>query len=444
MTPQTQAILLLTSYFSKPSKAAPKPLSATEWGRFASWLKGRSLSPGHLLNGSMTDSLGEWADKTVTLERIEGLLNRGSALALAMEKWTRVGLGVVTRSDLDYPARLKRQLGQAAPPVLFCSAGRSLLNAGGVAVVGSRNATEQDLAWTRRLGERVAHHGLTVVSGGARGVDEAAMLGALDAEGTVIGVLSDGLMRASTSQKYRRYLRDGNLLLVSPFYPEAGFSAGNAMARNKYIYCLSDSAVVIHSARKGGTWSGATESLRKHRVPVWVKPTGDPDAGNSKLVEMGANWLPKEANDCDVDVLIGSKPSAVEANVDAKGEHSEGQTARPCSSAPVDPDATHRAEAVARVATPKDGQDSTVSAKAESVAPAPIDFYDLFLQRSEALCCNEGKNIDELAECLGLKKVQVSEWVKRAVSEGTLERLRKPVRYRWSGTLSKQISIFSN
>ena len=37
---------------------------------------------------------------------------------------------------------------------------------------------------------------------------------------------------------------DNNLVLISPFYPDAGFNVGNAMQRNKYIYCLSDAAMV--------------------------------------------------------------------------------------------------------------------------------------------------------------------------------------------------------
>ena len=57
--------------------------------------------------------------------------------------------------------------------------------------------------------------------------------------GAVIGVMADSLLKAATSAKWRRGLMDGHVVLVSPFYPEAGFNAGNAMARNKYIYCLA-------------------------------------------------------------------------------------------------------------------------------------------------------------------------------------------------------------
>ena len=47
--------------------------------------------------------LDQWRDRTITAQRVEQLLGRGSAFALAMEKWTRAGLWVLTRSDDDYP-----------------------------------------------------------------------------------------------------------------------------------------------------------------------------------------------------------------------------------------------------------------------------------------------------------------------------------------------------
>lgn len=50
---------------------------------------------------------------------------------------------------------------------------------------------------------------------------------------------------------------------LSPYYPDAKFNAGNAMGRNKYIYVLAKSSVVIHSGLKGGTWEGAKENLKK-------------------------------------------------------------------------------------------------------------------------------------------------------------------------------------
>ena len=55
--------------------------------------------------------------------------------------------------------------------------------------------------------------------------------------------------------------REGRIVLVTPYDPKTSFNVGNAMARNKLVYCLSDWAIVIATSyNQGGTWAGATEN----------------------------------------------------------------------------------------------------------------------------------------------------------------------------------------
>ena len=61
------------------------------------------------------------------------------------------------------------------------------------------------------------------------------MMGALDNEGTAIGVMADSFIKATTSAKYRKKIMSGDLVLITPFNPEAGFTVGNAMARTLYL-----------------------------------------------------------------------------------------------------------------------------------------------------------------------------------------------------------------
>ena len=121
------------------------------------------------------------------------------------------------------------------------------------------------------------------------------MLSALQSEGTVIGVLADGLLRAATSRTYRKYLLANDLALVTPFNPDAPFNIGNAMRRNRYIYNLADAAVVVScTPDRGGTWSGAVENLKTACVPLWVKRTANARSGNAELVRKGAHWIPDD------------------------------------------------------------------------------------------------------------------------------------------------------
>jgi predicted Rossmann fold nucleotide-binding protein DprA/Smf involved in DNA uptake len=312
LSAQAQAVVLLTAHLAKAAKGEARPLSPTEWGRFALWLKDRGLQPEALLSDEPAKLLGGWLDKTVTTDRIAALLGRGAALGLALDKWERVGLWVMTRSDPDYPERLKRRLKSHSPPVLFGCGNRIPLGNGGLAVVGSRDAGEPELAFAAMLGAEAASQGKSIVSGGARGIDEAAMLGALKHEGTTVGVLADGLLRAATSAKYRQYLMAKDLVLISPFNPEAGFEVGNAMARNRYIYCLADAAVVVSSSlNKGGSWTGAIENLQEGWVPLWVKASPHPASGNAELARRGARCLP----DGKVDVAALMSPAEDAAGI---------------------------------------------------------------------------------------------------------------------------------
>lgn len=440
VSPHTQAVLLLTAHFSKAQKGAVKPLTPKEWGRFALWLHERSLTPEQLMTGRLDELLNGWSDKTITLDRVEGLLNRGSALALAMEKWLRAGLWVMTRSDPDYPVRLKKRLRTDSPALLFGCGNRALLNSGGLAVVGSRNTTEQDLTYSRGLGKLAASNGYSIVSGGARGVDEASMLGALEAEGTVIGVLADSLLRACSSAKYRKYLMANNLVLVSPFYPEAGFNAGNAMQRNKYIYCLSDAAVVVHSGKKGGTWNGATENLRKQWVPLWVKRTSDGESGNAAIVEAGAQWIPENIREVDFKALFSVKTltarpegdlfsQAVEGVNEHGVEYSPEQQHGP-ENEPREADQSQAALSTASVQVEEPTE--TVERRNEGSSPLEnIEFYDLFLVKVRALCADSPKTVDDLVDALQLNKTQLNSWLKRAVADKKLKKLSRPVRYQW-------------
>jgi len=300
-----QAILLLTSYFSKPAKGAEKPLTPTEWGAFAQWLHEQGYTPAELLGQDGSDILQGWSHPKVTRERLQALLQRGSSMALALEKWQRSGLWIITRSDPAYPKCLKKRLKHAAPPVLYGCGNVELLNAGGLAVVGSRKACDDDLTYARRLGVKAAQADISIVSGGAHGIDEAAMQGAIEEGGPVIGILSEGLLKAATSRQWRQGLMSSGLVLVSPYYPEASFNTGNAMGRNKYIYCLADVAVVVHSgSSSGGTKAGAEENLKKGWVPLWVKPTQDSEAGNQALVNAGGAWCDQDIEQLDIGSLF--------------------------------------------------------------------------------------------------------------------------------------------
>lgn len=425
----TQAVLLLTSHFHEKGQTPFKPLTPTEWERFYRWLKQHSIRPERFLYDKPQEILKDWQDSSITINRIEGLMNRGSAQAFSVEKWERNGLWIITVFDEDYPCLFKQRLGTRSPAVLFGCGNQKLLNAKALAVVGSRKASNEDLAFSDLLGRQIAMNGYAVVSGGARGIDQQAMLGALRAEGTCIGVLADSLLRASSSAVYREALLSRDLVLISPFNPEAGFNVGHAMQRNKYIYCLSKSAIVVHSGKSGGTWSGAFEALKFRWVPLWVKPSEDPEAGNSDLIKQGAKWLPKTVNEIDFSLFNQKSlhPSPVESNLFT----SEG-------SVPKKETVNNVTPATTSMPTQEDGL--VAISKDESIeninpinvqSTGGISFYEFFLEKVKNICGNSWRTKDELEKELDLCNTQLNAWLNQAVSEKKLKKKTRPVSYRW-------------
>ena len=306
--PDAEAILLLCGRFGSERHDAFQPLSTAEYGELAQWLAVRGARPADLLgrSGSSGEGSGE-----IPLDpaRLQFLLGRGTALALALDRWSRAGLWVMARSDDDFPWRLKRRLRQAAPPLLYGAGDRALLDAGGLAIVGSRDAPPAALDFTRSLAAACAADGVAVVSGGARGVDTEALRTATQAGGVALGVLPGELLKTSLGRENRLDLHAGRLALLSAVPPEAAFEPGHAMARNRYIYALSDRAVVVDAALgQGGTWTGATENLRQAWVPLHVRPDPGRD-GNTALLAEGAQAF-------DVDP---GQPGALRAWMDRAG-----------------------------------------------------------------------------------------------------------------------------
>ena len=452
----TEIVLLLCGRFGGERQEPFQPLSAREYGELAKWLNARRLRPANLLNESGQGNLPKVHEAGLDRRRVDFLLGRGTALALALERWSRGGLWVISRGDGEFPKRLKRHLRHAAPPLLYGAGDKALLEAGGVAIVGSRDAGDAALDFARAVASRCATEALGVVSGGARGIDAAAMQAATDAGGTAIGVLASDLLTASVNRQNRIGIEQGRLALVSPFHPEAGFNAGNAMARNKYIYTLADRALVVDSALgHGGTWEGALENLQQKWIPLFVRTPGD-GAGNAALVDRGGiafSFGREESGTMgDFFARVTSASAAQQGAADAEPLQpslpgTEDAGVRLPASLPCvpfeEPEARHHqlptSVPVAAPAPAPDPADPAVDTRsAGELLPSAVDeqrsidvldMYRDFLAKLTQALADTPRSEEELAMLLCIEKAQAKAWLKRATEAGSVEKLKKPVRY---------------
>ena len=430
LTPDTQAALLLCGELGQRGGNGPKPLGLRQYNALASWLKSQGLRPGDLLSSDGRTRLAELQSAEVDSARVTPLLDRGAALALIVERWERSGLWVISRSDACYPERLKRYLGQTAPPLLYGVGSKDLLDRGGLAVVGSRDRSEEDGEFARRVGEHCAQEGIAIISGVAKGIDRDAATGALEAGGPALGVLAEGLAKTATSGQYRSGLVGDRLTLVSPYDPDSRWFAYAAMERNKLLYGLSDAALVVaSSAETGGTWAGATEALQHGRVKVFVKSTGALAPGNPKLLRMGgipfpaepwedlrALFTPPEQKDGQLFSPTAQQPAAMEdrTNVVVEGVDDTSVAAETSAAAAVAP-SSDRVKPAEQTQPPATGEQ-------------PCDAYFLIIEQMLALL-EEPRTDEWLADKMCVRAPQIKDWLARGVREGRITKLKKPVRY---------------
>ena len=266
LSPNTQAILLLTApLIAGRGTASSDLLSPGEYKRLARHLREIQRQPADLLSPDAAEILRA-CQPVIDEGRLQKLLGREFLLSQVIERWQARAIWVVSRADAEYPRRLKTRLREDAPAVLYGCGDMALLETGGLAVVGSRHVDDALIVYTMAVGRLAARAGRTLVSGGAKGIDQAAMRGALEGGGKVCGVLADSLEKTTMNREHRNLLLDGQLVLISPYDPSAGFNVGNAMQRNKLIYALADTSLVVSSdLNKGGTWAGAVEQLDSTR-----------------------------------------------------------------------------------------------------------------------------------------------------------------------------------
>lgn len=276
LSPTTQLAVLLTA---KWSVNGAKPLTNTEFFELRRWIGTGAEAASALMNGQRP-----LENCPIDRERLEGLLQRGLGVFQPLDRWMQAGLWVRSWSDTDYPSRFK-QLRLRAPALIFGYGNPDAFSSRALAIVGSRNASEERLAKTAEIGRACAKSNITVVSGGARGVDSTAMRAGMADNGTVVGVLADSLLKEAGKKNYREAIRENKLCLMSEVSPEAHFHVGNAMARNRLAYACADAALVIEcEPDKGGTWQGAMEARREGKTVYVLRGA----RAEKQLAELGA------------------------------------------------------------------------------------------------------------------------------------------------------------
>jgi len=190
----------------------------------------------------------------------------------------------------DYPSQILERLGEDSPSILFIFGDNMILKKKGIAVIGSRDVSIQGCKMTSYLLEGFQEYDLSVISGGAQGIDITAHKTAIDLGMDTILVAAEGLLNAIRGN-YSDF--QNRILALSQFLPDAGWSKGFAMLRNSLICGLSKAVFVIEARKDGGAVHAAKMAL-KLGVPLYVIHPNEfnkPPPGNEQIISLGGQAI---------------------------------------------------------------------------------------------------------------------------------------------------------
>ena len=243
-----------------------------------------------------------------------------SNYAFMVEDLLEQGYSILPITSQDYSPALKKNLGRTyAPPVIYTKGNLQIMKEKSIAIVGSRKANDYSLEFTDNVAKNASKDYKVVVSGFAKGVDKHALDSALKYKGQSIIVLPQGIATFQSGfNKYYKQIIEGDVLVLSTFYPKAPWSVQLAMARNPIIYGLASEIYVAESSEKGGTWSGVVDGLRKGRTIYVRKPNPREKNANDILISKGGKAVDLEGNLSDYEIKEESKTESGLNNTEEK------------------------------------------------------------------------------------------------------------------------------
>jgi DNA processing protein len=228
------------------------------------------------------------------------------------EKMAESGTVVVSIGDPLYPPPLREIFD---PPILLFARGRvELLHALMLGVVGTRRATPYGLAVSERLSKDLAHAGLAITSGMARGIDTAAHKGALAAGGDTVAVLGCGVDIVYPAENRKLAVEIASKgLIVSEFPMGSTAFPQNFPIRNRIISGMSAGVLVVEGAQYSGSAITAKLAMDQGRE-VFAIPgniTSKLSWAPNLLIKQGAR-LVQDWNDIVSELPVESRRHLIE------------------------------------------------------------------------------------------------------------------------------------
>jgi len=221
-----------------------------------------------------------------------------SNYAFMVEDLLEQGYNILPITSPNYSPSLKKNLGRSfAPPVIYTKGNLQILKEKSIAIVGSQKPNNNSLQFTDNIVKNASANHKVVVSGFANGINKQSLDATLKYKGQSIIVLSQGIATFQIGfKKYYKQIINGDVLVLSIFYPKATGSAQLAMARNKIIYGLASELYIAESNEKEETWSEVMSGLKRGKTIYARKPNLREKNANNILISNGAKPVDIDGN----------------------------------------------------------------------------------------------------------------------------------------------------
>jgi DNA processing protein len=241
-----------------------------------------NASPFDLVAAGLSPKLAE------RVIQVRNSVNLDEVIAQAEKNKIRI----LTWDDAEYPAHLK-EIDQP-PPVLYLRGDVTAEDGWSVAIVGTRAVTPYGRQVTEELATILAHNGVTIVSGLARGVDAVAHSAAIKAGGRTLAVLGSGVDKIyppEHRQMAEKIISQG--AVISDYAPGTPPESANFPPRNRIISGLSMAVVVVEAGDTSGALITAEFAVEQGRDVFAVPgPVYAPQSkGTNRLISNGAKAL---------------------------------------------------------------------------------------------------------------------------------------------------------
>ncbi|MGH4016654.1 MAG: DNA-processing protein DprA [Gemmatimonadales bacterium] len=220
---------------------------------------------------------------------------------------------LLTVLDKDYPANL--QLVYNRPPFIWVRGNLLPDDFRAIAIVGTRQASEDGLSRAARLASSLARNGVTVLSGLARGIDTAAHRATLDVKGRTIAVLGTGILSSTYPKENKQLTEDivKNGALISQFWPDAPPRRAHFPMRNIVMSGMAMGTVVVEASSTSGAKMQARLALEHGKRLFLLESLVQSQDWAKKYAERPGTTIVRQLDDVlNVLVKLANEPQQLE------------------------------------------------------------------------------------------------------------------------------------